>query len=541
MTPAQQKLRCAIYTRKSSDEGLEQGFNSLHAQREACEAYISSQTHEGWVLVPTAYDDGGFSGGSMERPALKHLLADVARGLVDTIVVYKVDRLTRSLPDFARIVDVFDKGGASFVSITQAFNTTTSMGRLTLNVLLSFAQFEREVTGERIRDKIAQSKAKGMWMGGNLPLGYDAGDHQLVVNEAEAETVRMIFTRYLALGSVYALQDELEARGVRSKGRVGRTGEAIPGAIFSRGALYHLLQNRHYRGEIKHKDQTFPGLHSPIVPAEVFERAQAMLADNRVNRRERVARSARAALVGLVFDADGAPYTPTFSLGRGGKTYRYYIAAATTSGTPRRLPADAFEDFVLDQVRRMSDRPEIELGDLRDWVRRIDVRPKGVHLVLDADLLFGLDHPELALGDLRARIAPGARAVMDPGRHSVRISLPVRMQFRGGQTWIAGVDSGHALRPPKVDRVLDRARREAHVVLGRLGASPLAPGAPVGVPTAPQNSYLTQLAKLALLAPDIQLEILTGRQPQGLRLKRLFSEDMPLAWDKQRRWVRTSG
>ena len=248
MTGPQSRGRCAIYTRKSSEEGLDQAFNSLHAQRDACEAYILSQKHEGWQVPPATYDDGGFSGGNMERPGLKNLLADIAAGKVDTVVVYKVDRLTRSLSDFARIVESFDSQGASFVSVTQQFNTTSSMGRLTLNVLLSFAQFEREVTGERIRDKIAASK-KGMWMGGPVPLGYDLANRQLVVNEAEAETVRKVFARYLVVKSVTDLQIELERAGFRTKRRITSSGREVGGVVLSRGALYHLLSSPLYIGK----------------------------------------------------------------------------------------------------------------------------------------------------------------------------------------------------------------------------------------------------------------------------------------------------
>ena len=259
--PRSGRLRCAIYTRKSSEEGLEQEFNSLDAQREACEAYVRSQKHEGWQALPALYDDPGYSGGNMERPALKRLLADIAAKRIDVVVVYKVDRLTRSLADFAKIVEVFDASAVSFVSITQAFNTTTSMGRLTLNVLLSFAQFEREVTGERIRDKIAASKKKGLWMGGQPALGYDVKDRKLVVNEAEAETVRMIFRRYLDLGSVRELKAALDAEGMVSKHRTAADGSAYGGQSFSRGALYQMLQNRVYRGEIVHKGAAYPGEH----------------------------------------------------------------------------------------------------------------------------------------------------------------------------------------------------------------------------------------------------------------------------------------
>ena len=258
-------VRCAIYTRKSSEEGLEQAFNSLQAQREACAAYIASQQHEGWIALPTCYDDGGVSGATLERPALQRLLPDIEAGRIDVIVVYKVDRLTRSLADFAKMVEIFDRQNVSFVSVTQQFNTTTSMGRLTLNVLLSFAQFEREVAGERIRDKIAASKRKGMWMGGNPPLGYDVKDRKLIVNARDAETVRDIFRLYRAIRSVRELRSRLQAEGVTSKRRVRRDGRVTGGGPLNRGALYHLLQNRIYRGEIIHKEKAYPGAHAAIV------------------------------------------------------------------------------------------------------------------------------------------------------------------------------------------------------------------------------------------------------------------------------------
>jgi len=263
------KVRCAIYTRKSSEEGLEQEFNSLDAQREACEAYIASQRHEGWVLVPHRYDDGGVSGGTLERPALKRLIADVEAGRIDVVVVYKVDRLTRSLMDFAKLVDVFERNDVSFVSITQQFNTTTSMGRLTLNILLSFAQFEREVIGERIRDKFAASRRKGMWMGGHPPLGYDVKHRKLVVNEAEAELVRHIFRRFVILRSATALVKELDAEGRHTKSWITAQGRAREGRPFHKGTLYRLLDNRVYLGEAVHKGVSHPGEHEAIVPREL--------------------------------------------------------------------------------------------------------------------------------------------------------------------------------------------------------------------------------------------------------------------------------
>ena len=278
---------CAIYTRKSSEEGLEQEFNSLHAQRESCEAYIKSQAGEGWRVHPTAYDDGGISGGTMERPALKALLADIEAGLIDTIVVYKVDRLTRSLSDFARIIEVFDRRGVSFVAVTQQFNTTSSMGRLTLNILLSFAQFEREVTGERIRDKFAASKRKGIWMGGLPPLGYDARDRRLVINEPEAEQVRTIFQRYVELGTVIALKQDLAARQMRSKPRLNAAGLPTGNQPISQGHLNNILRNRVYIGEIVHKGESYPGLHDAIISPELWQAVQDQIDANRHGTRRR--------------------------------------------------------------------------------------------------------------------------------------------------------------------------------------------------------------------------------------------------------------
>ncbi|MBX7496983.1 recombinase family protein, partial [Qipengyuania sp. 6B39] len=316
--------RCAIYTRKSSEEGLDQSFNSLDAQREACEAYVLSQTSEGWKALPDRYDDGGFSGGNTDRPGLKALLADIEAGKIDIVVVYKIDRLTRSLADFARIVEVFEKHECSFVSVTQSFNTTGSMGKLMLNVLLSFAQFEREVTGERIRDKIAASKARGMWMGGVPPLGYDPptdGSRTLKLNDDEAERVRHIFTRYLELGSVHALQRDLEARAIHSKLHVTAKGRPMGGLPFSRGALFHLLRNRVYLGQITHKGEIYEGEHAVIVDAEVFNQVQAKLdAQVRRHSNKASARRIKAPLMGKLFDAAGEPMSPTTSRGKSGRS-----------------------------------------------------------------------------------------------------------------------------------------------------------------------------------------------------------------------------
>ena len=303
MSQPRSTIRCAVYTRKSSEEGLEQSFNSLHAQREACEAYVLSQRHEGWQLLATKYDDGGFSGGNMERPGLKKLLDDIASKKIDTVVVYKVDRLTRALSDFARIVETFDKQGVSFVSVTQQFNTTTSMGRLTLNVLLSFAQFEREVTGERIRDKVAASKKKGMWMGGAVPLGYDLGDRSLMVNEPEARQVREIFDHYIRLGSVFDLYEHLKGTSIRSKARVGPTGRVAGGAVLSRGTLPVMCRsNPLCNGKIAHKGVIHSGMHAAIISDDVWQKTADLLKRNRVRRTKSKNQSSDRLLLGILFD-----------------------------------------------------------------------------------------------------------------------------------------------------------------------------------------------------------------------------------------------
>src|SRR6202165_5655161 len=343
--------RCAIYTRKSSEEDLEQDFNSLHAQREACEAFIRSQAGEGWRLIRTHYDDGGLSGATMERPALQRLMTDIDKGLVDAVVVYKVDRLTRSLADFAKMVEVFDARGVSFVAVTLQFNTTSSMGRLTLNVLLSFAQFEREVTGERIRDKIAASKKKGMWMGGNVPLGYDASERTLVLDPAEAETVRRIFNLYRELGCVRRVKEEADRLGLRTKCSATADGTKRGGKLFSRGHIYGLLATPIYTGRISHKGELYPGQHPALIDNETWTAVRNQLAANTSDHRHRAKAAEPSLLAGFLVGARGERLIPSHAIKKG-RRYRYYVSAAliTDAGTDRegwRLAAREIEEAVI--------------------------------------------------------------------------------------------------------------------------------------------------------------------------------------------------
>ncbi|MCB1401337.1 MAG: recombinase family protein, partial [Rhodobacteraceae bacterium] len=353
------KLRCAVYTRKSTEEGLDKEFNSLHAQREACEAYIASQRSEGWALIRDAYDDGGFSGGTLERPGLQQLLADIEEGLVDVVVVYKIDRLSRSLMDFSKLVEVFDRAGVTFVSVTQSFNTTTSMGRLTLNILLSFAQFEREVIAERVRDKIRASRQKGMWMGGSVPLGYVVKDRKLVVHEPDAAVVRSMFARFLRVGSATVLARELRAEGVlTTKGRP-----------IDKGYLYKCLSNRTYLGLAIHKGTAYVGEHAAIIDQDLWDRVHAILADNARTRSANTRAQTPALLRGLIFGPTGAAMSPTHTR-KGNRLYRYYVSQDVLQRGPDacpigRVPAAEIEGAVIDQLRGIFRQPEIVVGTWR--------------------------------------------------------------------------------------------------------------------------------------------------------------------------------
>jgi DNA invertase Pin-like site-specific DNA recombinase/diadenosine tetraphosphatase ApaH/serine/threonine PP2A family protein phosphatase len=516
---ASEAVRCAVYTRKSSEEGLEQDFNSLDAQRVAAEAYVLSQAGEGWMLIPEHYDDGGFSGGNMERPGLKRLLADIEAGEIDVVVVYKIDRLTRSLTDFARIVEIFEKSDVSFVSVTQSFNTTSSMGRLMLNVLLSFAQFEREVTGERIRDKIAASKARGMWMGGLPPLGYaipEPGSRMLRVIDEEADRVRHIYRRYLALGSVYTLQSELEAEGITSKRHVTRKGKVLGGTHFSRGALFHLLRNQVYLGLITHKGETYQGEHQAIIDQDLFDQVQQQLNANSRRRIKGKERSvARSPLMGKLFDEAGEVMTPAFARGRRGKLYRYYVSASLQQGQSvpdddivRRLPAARLEAIIKDLLARWLPRSDDPFSVL-DEVRLLT---RGMLLALTGDRTL----------ELGSTLEEGAHLISASKRRTV-IEVELALPLRGGKRHIV---LGKR-RPRERDRTLISALRRAHAMATKERGMPL-------VHTAPVSPYQTRIQRLVFLAPDIQRAIIDGAQPAGLNLERLVKCQLPISWHEQR-------
>ncbi len=493
------RIRCAIYTRKSSDEGLDQSFNSLDAQREACSAYIKSQRHEGWRELKAQYDDGGHSGGTIERPALKRLLEDVDTGRINMVVVYKIDRLTRSLSDFAKLVDRLDEANASFVSVTQQFNTSTSMGRLTLNVLLSFAQFEREVTAERIRDKIAASKKKGMWMGGLVPLGYDKTDDGLVINSGEAEIVRTAFQSYLKVGCVRRLKEHLDAAGLHTKTRKLKDGRLVHGKPFSRGRLYHLLSNAIYIGKIQHKDQLYDGRHDAIIDEDLWTAVQRKLRSNAVARKSGRNHKNPSSLAGKVFDQNGNPFTPNHA-NKAGKRYRYYV-----SRTGVRLPASEIEQGVLASLRsdrnvalyfeQKVDRPPTDI-ELVESVTRVEVQPGR----LTVSILLQKAHTLSASFTLRRRgVESRVTLNPNPGRSP---DYKLIKRVLAAMSWSDGIKSGASVAE----------------VAAAQNVSP---------------EYITHNIGLALLSPKILQALIDGKQRSDISAYQLSKVRIPENWQDQ--------
>lgn len=499
--------RCAVYTRKSTEEGLDQAFNSLHAQREACEAYIKSQAHEGWKLVKAAYDDGGLSGGNMERPALKRLLADVAAGHVHIIVVYKVDRLTRSLADFAKIVDVLDGHRASFVSVTQQFNTTTSMGRLTLNVLLSFAQFEREVAGERIRDKVAASRRKGMWMGGSLPLGYDVKDRELMINDSEAQTVREIFEAYIRLGSVADLKVELARRGVLSKRWISKSGRTWGGTQLTRGALFWLLRNPVYVGRVSHKGQVYEGKQAPIIELAIWEQVQALLTSNTASRERRRVVPGGRLLTGRLFDDQGNAMSPSYTTRPSGKRYAYYVSQALLqnekerAGSVTRVRAEEVERLALEGLASAGVKSATAEG-ARKLIERVEVFSDRI------EILKALDESDESEG-------------------SRSVTVPAKMVRRNRAQVL---DDG----TPAPDQAVVRALARAHEWRGWLEDGEARSYRDIASKASVNPGYVQTILPLAFLEPRLTRELLDGRRRINGGLMELLRRGIPIDWQQQR-------
>lgn len=509
-------VRCAIYTRVSTDQGLEQDFNSLDAQYDASQAYIRSQAHAGWTLLRGKYDDGGFSGGNTDRPALQKLLEDIRGGKVDVVVVYKVDRLTRSLADFAKLVELFDQHEVSFVSVTQQFNTTTSMGRLTLNVLLSFAQFEREVTSERIRDKIAASKRKGLWVGGLAPIGYDTKDRKITVNEAEAERVRSIFQDYLKLGSLGLLAADLRKRGVVTKARVRKTGAPTGGAPFSRGHLAQLLRNRFYIGEVVFKGEVLPGEQTPIVDRALFDAVQAKLHEQLNNHADCRARS-DAPLMGRIYDDRANRMTPSHARKRGIK-YRYYISSVLVqgqsgqAGSVSRVPAEEVERTIATAIRshlgQNTSGPDVDL--LHNHLARVEVQSDRLIVELTTS---GTDRRKPASN----RIEVPWRKTESTRRREVMIPSGVT----------------EAVRPIRSE---NRALLVTSIARGRrwleeLVADPSSSVDSIAKREAWSTRKINMTISLAFLAPNLVKAAIDGRLPHGMGVARLC--DLPPEWSRQ--------
>ena len=540
-------LACAIYTRKSSEEGLEQGFNSLDAQREACAAFVLSQKALGWIALPQAYDDGGFSGGNVERPGLQRLLADITAKRVRVVVVYKVDRLTRSLADFAKMVELFDAQGVSFVSVTQQFNTTSSMGRLTLNVLLSFAQFEREVTGERIRDKISASKRKGMWMGGMAPIGYVPNERTLAIDEIQAERVREIYRLYLALDCVRLVQKEVERLQWSTPERTTKRADAYGGRPFSRGHLYRILSSPVYVGRIAHKDEVFPGNHPAVIEPTLWDAVQDRLASNRHGHRVRAHAASPSLLAGLVFDDQDRRLTPSHAR-KGTRRYRYYVGQGPSdaSAATLRIPAQELElavtqalvAFVNNEVQLLACMGSVEAsvaqerlhraksvaaeltavsaGTLSQYVLRVSVGAEHIKIVLRLAGLWGSGHEP------------------DAGDATTEIEVPMQLKRCGmAVRLIVNASGSPARREPDATMVALLAK--AHDWMGRLTSGRSTSIETIALIERVQGSYVSRVASLACLAPDIVQRIARGEHSPQLNAQRLFSSlPLPIDWNQQR-------
>jgi DNA invertase Pin-like site-specific DNA recombinase len=498
----QRSLRCAIYTRKSTEHGLDQEFNSLDAQREACEAYIKSQASQGWKLLPQHYDDPAYSGGNLERPALKRLLREIELGRVDVVVVYKIDRLTRSLADFAKLVEAFDARSISFVAVTQQFNTTTSMGRLTLNVLLSFAQFERELASERVKDKIAASRKKGKWTGGTVPLGYDAKNKKLVIDKTEAETVRIIFQLYLELRSFGKLVAELDRRKIVTKRRNVKVAKYQGGIPFTYGPLAYFLKNRIYLGEIHHGGKWFKGEHTAILDRLIFDKVQQMLSENTVKRGTKFSKSG-ALLMGKLFDDKGNRMSPSFS-SKSGVRYRFYVSTALRgrnhkAGSVQRISAPEIEQLVEAEVRSKLNAVETITEEVIDHVERVTVSSSKIQIVLRN--VSGSKRPT----EIPWAPKPKAEAEIQLASFETETDPKLIKAIVRAQAWLDQLSGDH--------------HRSIEDLAAAAGYNP---------------KVIRQGLRLAFLAPELTAAVLDGEMP--IRLKQI-PKLLPLSWREQRRSI----
>jgi site-specific DNA recombinase len=538
-------LRCAIYTRVSTENGLEQEFNSLDNQREASEAYIRSQAHEGWKLVREHYDDGGFSGGSLDRPALTKLLDDVRAQKIDVIVVYKVDRLTRSLADFAKLVELFDEHDVSFISVTQSFNTTTSMGRLTLNMLLSFAQFEREITGERIRDKVAASKRKGIWMGGAVPLGYRVENRTLHVVEGEAAFVGDLFRRYLEVGSVVRLKIVLDAENLRSPVRTSRTGRGTGGLLISRGHLYWILSNPIYIGRLRHKGQIHEGLHEAIIDPETWDRVQARLADQTQTRKASHP-DTHSFLVGRLYDDRGHRMGASHAA-KGGRRWRYYVSRAVLkgrnldAGSVARVSALEVERQVSEAVKVILSSHDrlIESSGAATVVGRSGTaigspatagRPRR-ELCNDDDVRNAIERVTIGRGEIEIRLTDAG--VTEGQDQTLRIPWTPPSPYRRREIIQGEGETSSTIRPMRVRAraVLLEALRKAHRWLDELMTNPKQTIELLAAREGKSERSIRMTLSLAFVAPPIVAASIEGRLPRGFGVKRLM--DLPMVWSQQ--------
>jgi site-specific DNA recombinase len=561
--------RCAVYTRKSTEEGLDQEFNSIDAQREAGMAFIESQRHEGWVAVSDRYDDAAFSGGNMERPGLKRLLKDIEAGKVDCIVTYKIDRLTRSLPDFAKMVEIFDQHKVSFVSVTQQFNTTTSMGRLTLNILLSFAQFERELTSERIRDKFLASRKKGMWMGGSEPLGYVVEDKKLKIHEKEAELVQFIFKRFTQTGSATLLAKELNKKGHTTKKRVLKSGKTQGGQPFNKGSLAKILHNVTYIGKVAHKGSVYDGMHEGIIEERQWDQVQSIFKQNDRGRSNNTKMNTSALLTGLLYTKDGHAMSPTHTRKKG-KQYRYYTTAkAIKHGYGecdlRQIPAGEIEEIAINQIHEILKTPEVIMGTVKAadgninekevvtavnrlepvWRQLFPTEQARVLSLLLVKVIVDVDGIDfyIRLNGLSSLATEVEDQIVEPAANdddkTYHVHVPVTLKRRDGRKRVVVPDDEEFLpaQKPKPLTGLQKALIQAYRWQGWLDDGKYRSTAAIAKKEKIDPSYVQRILKYALLAPDLVESILHDQVADGLAARNL-SGNIPVVWEEQQLFLK---